>query len=51
MRDESAREACHILLEVFAEYSPPSELLCDNGAVFHSDEVRQLLDNWGGGCR
>ena len=42
----SLKEACHILLEVFAEYSPPCELLYDNGTVFCSTEVRQLLNNW-----
>ena len=46
LRDESAKEVCAHLTMIFAEMGPPQQLLSDNGAVFRSVELRQLLDVW-----
>ncbi len=46
LRQEAASDVREGLERVFAAMSPPSELLSDNGAVFHSREVQALLGQW-----
>ena len=46
LRDESAKEVTMNLARIFAEMGPPVEILSDNGTVFRSGELRQLLDTW-----
>ena len=46
LRTESAKEVRCALEETFATMGPPAELLSDNGTVFRSREVVELLTVW-----
>lgn len=46
LRDESMKEVCTYLAQIFAEMGPVEELFSDNGKVFRSAELGHLLDIW-----
>jgi hypothetical protein len=46
LQNESAKEICTHLARIFAEMGPAEEIFSDNGTVFHSVEMRQLLNVW-----
>ena len=46
LRDETAKEVKTHLERIFAEMGPPEKILSDNGTVFRSAELRQLLEKW-----
>lgn len=43
---ENAEEIARILNEIFLERGPVEEVLMDNGTVFRSRVVREMLDKW-----
>ena len=43
---ENAASIVRVLEEVFRERGPVDELLMDNGAGFHSHQVRELCERW-----
>ncbi len=47
LRNESAATVTAAILEVFAEFGPPEEILSDNGTAFRSATFRHLLASWG----
>lgn len=47
LRRETAEFVAEVIDEVMLERGPVSELLMDNGAVFHSDTLSQVLCKWG----
>lgn len=46
LRNESASEVIGQLSQVIAEFGPPTSILSDNGTVFRSREMLELLNNW-----
>lgn len=46
LRNESSTEVSVHLLSIFSEFGPPERLLTDNGCVFRSREVKELLKEW-----
>ena len=46
LSSETAKEVRSHLGDVFAMFGPPAQLLSDNGTVFRSREVVQLLADW-----
>ena len=46
LKEETSGEITAQFSQLFAEFGPPESLLTDNGTVFHSRELRQLLEDW-----
>ena len=46
LRNESSLEVKHLLNQIVAEFGPPKRFLSDNGTVFRSREVTDMLDTW-----
>ena len=43
---ESTRFIVHVLGQVFCEWGPPGEILCDNGPGFSSAQFQEFLSSW-----
>lgn len=46
LTDESAREVTQQMTQIFSEFGPPKSIMSDNGTVFRSRMVKELLDDW-----
>ena len=44
--NESAREVCRNVNQVFSEFGPPATVLSDNGTVFHSRDFVSMMRRW-----
>ena len=46
LRNESSSEVCHHIQQILVEFGPPKSILTDNGSVFRSQKIKELLDHW-----
>ncbi len=46
LRDESAGQVALVLQRIFMQFGPPYEFLTDNGTVFRSRQVADILARW-----
>ena len=46
IRNQSSKEVCHQLGLIFTDMGAPEFLLSDNAAVFHSREMKILMNEW-----
>jgi transposase InsO family protein/ribonuclease HI len=47
LRGESSAEVTHHLRQIVSEFGPPESIISDNGTVFRSREMREMLETWG----
>ena len=47
LRGESSAEVMHHLGQVVSEYGPPESIISDNGTVFRSRDMKEMLQTWG----
>lgn len=46
LRNETSKEISDHMRQVFSEFGPPNEILCDNATVFRSRDVKAFLEDW-----
>lgn len=46
VKNKSAEEICGKLSCIFAEMGPPKEFITDNESIFHSIEMKKLMEDW-----
>jgi ribonuclease HI len=44
--NETGESISKVLLEIFAERGPPTEVLMDNSKAFHCEKIQQLCEQW-----